>query len=162
MNPIDTQSTGPHAGEAAAGSFRLPRLVHARVEDAMHPGVISVAPETPLREVARALSKHHIHCLIVARTDGPGERARWGLISSLELVRAALADGAEGFEARTAGELALDDAPAVSTSDPLEHAAELMAAHRADHLIVVGAGDGRPEGVISTLDIAGVIAWGEA
>lgn len=142
----------------APGSFRLARVAHARVEDAMHPGVISCAPDTPLRDVARTISTKHIHCLVVTGAAERGAGPNWGLISGLDLVAAA----AEGVEERTAGDIAVSDPVTVSSDEQLERAAQLMLAHQAEHLIVVGAADGRPVGVLSTLDIAGVMAWGEA
>jgi CBS domain-containing protein len=115
------------SGPRPTGSFRLPRLVHARVEDAMHPGVVSVSPETPLPEAARVLSGGHIHCLIVPRTPDHNAHHRWGLITALDLVRAA-ADGAgRSFDERSAGELATDAPPTVSSDDGLDRAAQLMA-----------------------------------
>jgi CBS domain-containing protein len=143
---------------ASPGSFRLPRLTHARVEDAMHPGVISCSPETRLSEVARVISTKHIHSLVVTGAAGPGTPPTWGLISGLELAAAATYP----FEERTASDIAITEPVTVSTDDPLERAAELMVEHRVEHLMVVGAQDGRPVGVLSTLDIAGVMAWGEA
>jgi len=154
---IESIRSGPRIG-----SFRLPRLAHARVEDAMHPGLISVSPETPLREVARVLSSHHIHCLVVTGPAERGEAPHCGLISAANLVRAA-GDGARGsFEERTAAELAVGTPPTVSSADHLQRAVELMAEQRTDHLIVLGAEDGRPAGLLSALDIAGMLAWGEA
>ncbi|HLI31791.1 MAG TPA: CBS domain-containing protein [Solirubrobacteraceae bacterium] len=155
----------PHASgagdSARPGSFRLPHLAHARVEDAMHPGVISVPPETPLRDLARMLATRHIHCIVVA---GPkaGALDDWGLISALDLVRVAMSGEGIPFEDRTAGEVAVRNPPTVSSAEQLELAAQLMAEHGAEHLIVVGAEHGRPVGLLSTLDICGVMAWGEA
>lgn len=143
---------------ARPGSFRLPRAPHARVEDAMHPGVISCSPETPLQEVARIISTKHIHCIVVPSVAERGVSPTWGVISGLNLVGAA----AEAFEERIAGDLAAAEPVTVSTDDPLDRAAQLMVEHQVEHLIVVGAEDGRPVGVLSTLDIAGVMAWGEA
>ena len=36
-----------------------------------------------------------------------------------------------------------------------------MHAHQASHLVVVDAATGRPVGVLSTLDVAGLLAWHE-
>lgn len=142
---------------AAPGSFRLPRVEHARVEDAMRPGVISCPPETPLVAVARIIATKHIHCIVVADPDEREGALTWGLISGLDLVGAA-----DGFENRVARDIAATEPVRVSTDDRLEQAAQLMVDHQVEHLIVVGARDGRPVGVLSTLDIAGVMGWGEA
>jgi CBS domain-containing protein len=45
-------------------------------------------------------------------------------------------------------------------SEPLVRAAQLMVEHQLTHLIVVS--EARPVGVVSTLDVAGCMAWGEA
>jgi hypothetical protein len=37
-----------------------------------------------------------------------------------------------------------------------------MLAHHVSHLVVIQPGTGRPIGILSTADVAGVIAWGEA
>jgi CBS domain-containing protein len=49
----------------------------------------------------------------------------------------------------------------VSTTDKLDRAAQLMVEYGVDHLIVADAHDGHPVGMLSTLDVAGVLAWGE-
>lgn len=131
------------------------RLGHVRVEDAMHPGVITCPAETPLREVARILTTKHIHCVVIPQIAGHGAQASWSLLTALDLVGAA----GEGIEDRTAVEIAATEPVTVSADDRLDRAAQLMAEHQVGHLIVVGAADGRPVGVLSTLDVAGVLAW---
>jgi CBS domain-containing protein len=132
-----------------------PRLEHVRVADAMHPGVVTCAAETPLRDVARVMVEHHIHCVAVPASEGAGVRA-WGIVSDLDLVGAAAAGD---VEARTAGEIAASEALAISDDDVLHRAVQLMSEHQAAHLVVVGAASGRPVGVLSTLDVAGLLAW---
>ncbi len=163
MNPTESDTGKPERDEpSGAGSFLLPRLINARVEDAMHPGVITVSADTGLREVARLLAGGHIHSVVVTGSSDDSASARWGLMSSVELVRAAIDSAPSNFEERTAGELALDAPATVSTADRLDRAAQLMVERESEHLIVVSAEDGQPVGVLSTLDIAGVMAWGEA
>lgn len=138
----------------APGSFRMPNAAHARVEDAMHPGVITCSADTPLREVARMMATKHIHCIVVS---GAGASGTWGVIAGLDLIGAA----AEGIEERTAGDIAASELITVRADDPLERAAQLMMEHRVEHLVAADAADGHPVGVLSSLDIAGVLAWGE-
>ena len=45
---------------------------------------------------------------------------------------------------------------------PLRQAGEAMLRNRVSHLVVTDAQAGRPIGILSTLDVAGVLAWGEA
>jgi CBS domain-containing protein len=130
-----------------------PRLAHVRVADVMHAGVVTCAPETPLREVARIMVEHRIHCLAVS--EGA---AAWSIVSDLDMIAAATA---EGVEARTAGEIAAGEALTISDDHMLDRAVQLMSEHRAAHLVVVGAASGRPVGVLSTLDVAGLLAWDE-
>jgi CBS domain-containing protein len=48
----------------------------------------------------------------------------------------------------------------VDPSTPLEEAAKLMDEHVTAHLLVTS--EGQPVGVVSSLDIAGALAWGRA
>jgi CBS domain-containing protein len=44
----------------------------------------------------------------------------------------------------------------------LREVGELMLTKGATHLVVIDPGLQRPIGILSTLDVAGVLAWGEA
>jgi CBS domain-containing protein len=132
-------------------------LDHVRVSDAMHAGVVTCAADTPLRDVARMMAEHHIHCVAVPDIEGTGALA-WGIVSDLEVVGAAAAGSVEG---RTAADIAASEALAVSDGDMLDRAVQLMSEHQVAHLVVVGAASGRPVGVLSTLDVAGLLAWDE-
>jgi CBS domain-containing protein len=134
-----------------------PRLEHVRVADAMHAGVVTCAAETPLRDVARIMVEHHIHCVAVPDIQGKG-LAAWAIVSDLAVVAAAAAGGIEG---RTAGDITASEALAISDDATVDRATQLMSEHRASHLVVVGAASGRPVGVLSTLDVAGLLAWHE-
>jgi CBS domain-containing protein len=138
----------------AAGSYLTPHFEAARVYDAMRKGIFTCPPDTSLREVARTMAIYHIHSVVV--TDLEGERP-WGLLSAIDLVRAA----GPGFLDRTAGECAATEVVSVLSDDTLPHAAQLMAEHDTSHLLVLHSQTGNPVGVISTLDVAGVLAWGE-
>jgi CBS domain-containing protein len=63
---------------------------------------------------------------------------------------------------RTASEAAATEVVTVTSDDRLALAARLMTEHDIAHLVVLHAETGKPAGVVSTLDVAGVIAWGEA
>ena len=127
----------------------------ARVEDVMHPGVLTCPPETPLSTVARMMAIYSVHAIVVTDLDSEGdsdERA-WGIVSSLDLTRACVA-GADG---PTAGGVASTEVLTVSPGDPLASAAQLMVAHGTEHVIVADL-HGRPVGVVSTSDVAAAIA----
>lgn len=140
---------------SALGDHRLPRLDRTRVAEAMHPGVMSCGPETPLIDVARTMATHRIHCLAVPVTTGLGGIERWAVVSDLDLVAAAAA-GEIGQ--RTAGDVAATEALTVSDSETLERAAQMMAEHQAAHLVVLSTAGGHPVGILSTLDVADVLA----
>lgn len=142
------------------GSYLLPSLEHATVADAMHPGILACDPDAPVTEVARMMATHHVHCIVVIGMSGEDQQEAlvWGIISDLELVRAGIRSGAE----QTAKEIALKPIGMVDPTTPLRHVAELMATHGASHVVVANRDTKRPVGMISTLDIAGVLAWGEA
>ena len=50
----------------------------------------------------------------------------------------------------------------IEHDEPLEQAVRKMIEHDASHLIVVDRRTGKAVGVVSTLDVAGVLAWGLA
>ena len=147
MPNVDRPPEGRHA----------PRLDHVRVADAMHAGVVTCAADTPLRVVARMLAEHRIHCVAVPDIEGTGT-STWAIVSDLDLIGAAAAGGIDG---RTARDIAAGEALAISGDDVLDRAVQLMSEHQVAHLVVVGASSGRPVGVLSTLDVAGLLAWHE-
>lgn len=142
----------------STGSFTLPHAKHARVSDAMHPGVVTCAPDTPVRDIARIMATRHIHAVVVAVPVERGEPLTWSVVTALDLVSGYLDRGEE----LCAADVAASEPVRVSTDDTLQRAAQLMVEHAVDHLIVADAHDGHPVGVLSTLDVAGVFAWGEA
>lgn len=132
-----------------------PGYEEAKVEEVMHPGVLTCPPETPLRTVARMMSSYSVHAIVVTDLDAEGdddERA-WGIVSSLDLIRARTS----GADEPTAGGVAGTDVVTVSAGDPLSSAAQLMADHGTEHVVVANV-RGRPVGVVSTRDVAAVLA----
>jgi CBS domain-containing protein len=139
------------------GSFRMPAFEHATVSDAMRPGVISCPPQTSLKTVARMMASNHVHSVVVTRPGVDSGGRPWGIVSDLDLVRV----GGE-VEDRTAGQACANEVVSVGPEDTLERAAQLMAEHGTSHLIVIDPRWDDPIGVLSTLDMAGIIAWGRA
>jgi CBS domain-containing protein len=141
----------------ARGSDRAPTIQHRRVQDVMHPGVVTCPPYADLVSVARLMAGEHIHAVVVSgiETVPGGERLTWGLITALDLV----ATTQPGYEAAEAADVASSEIVTVELDEPLERAAQLMVEHQLTHLMVVL--DGEPAGMISTLDVAGCLAWGE-
>jgi CBS domain-containing protein len=138
------------------GSYVAPSFEHATVRDAMRHEVVTITPDAPAVDLARLMATRHIHAVVVAgvHRDATGEHLRWGVVSEAELLRAA--GGA--FEGLTAGEVAVAGPVTVAPSATLAEAAHTMAEAGVTHLVI--AESGRPVGVLSTLDIAGVLAWG--
>ena len=141
------------------GSYLMPAFERATVADVMRPGVMSCAPDAPLLTVAQTMATHHVHSVVVAgiATDASGDdHLVWGLVSDMDVVRAA----ESGIEGHTAADAARTEVVTVDPTTPLAEAAALMDRHDTSHLIVTSGG--RPAGVVSSLDIAGALAWGRA
>jgi len=67
---------------------------------------------------------------------------------------------AEFIEDRTAEDVALGGVLLVRPDDRLTEVAERMLDQHTSHAIVVEPRTDRPVGVLSTLDIAGILGWG--
>ena len=140
------------------GSYLLPHFEHATVADAMHPGILSCDAEATLSEVARIMSTHHVHCIVVRGAADEAEASPvWGIISDFDLLRAGIRPDAPD----TAAALARQQIIRVDTTTALRDAAALMMTHGTGHVVAVDPQTGHPIGIRSTLDIAGVLAWGE-
>jgi CBS domain-containing protein len=141
------------------GSYLMPSIEHATVGDAMHPGILSCDRDATSTEVARMMATHHVHCVAVmglSHEQHP-ESLVWGIISDLDLVAAGVGGGSD----QTAADLARQPVIGVKPSTAMREAAQLMLTHGASHLVVVDPDTQRPIGILSTLDIAGILAWGE-
>ena len=139
------------------GSYLLPHLDHATVADAMHPGILSCDADATLEDVARMMSTHHVHCVVV-KGAGDDPAGAWKLISDLDVLQA----GMRGDAPDTAAELALAPIVTVRTTDRLRDAAELMLSKATSHVVAVNPESNAAVGILSTLDIAGILAWGES
>jgi CBS domain-containing protein len=126
------------------------------VSEVMHAGVMTCAPETSLADVARAMSEHRVHCLVVdgITHDIHGERLSWKVLSDLDLVRAVHS----GLTGLTAVAMARTEPLSIETSATLRQAARMMDEHHVTHLIAT-EGE-RPAGVVSTIDVATCAARG--
>lgn len=143
--------TTPHTN---APNTAVP-FADATVADAMHAGVLTCPPETPLPTVARMMSAYGVHAIVVTDLEPEEEYAErpWGVLSGIDLVRAAALITQEP----TAGGVASTELITVAPDEQLSHAAQLMGEHDLTHLVVVDSG-GRPLGVVSTQDVARAIA----
>jgi CBS domain-containing protein len=128
----------------------------SRVADAMTSGLISCPPETPLRIVARIMARERVHAVYVfdygAEDDETVEL--WGIVSDVDLVAAARGD----LDELTAHDSSVTPLLTIASDEPLDRAAQLLAEHGVTHLAVLDPVTCRPCGVLSTLDVARVIA----
>jgi CBS domain-containing protein len=127
-------------------------LDRTTVRDAMHEGVLSCSADTPLSTVAELIAAQSVHCIVVTGAD---DHAVWGVISDLDLVAAA---GVRDLDAQSAGASAATPALTIHPGDTLQRAAQVMTEHAVAHLLVVDDTSGEPVGVLSTLDLARVLA----
>jgi CBS domain-containing protein len=129
------------------------------VDQVMRARVLTCDGETPLREIARMMVTHAVHAVVVVDRDEDDGEFMTGTVSDQAVARAA----AEGREP-VARELAEQQTVTVSAGWRLDEAAREMlrrgtavGAH-----VVVTDGRGAPIGMLSTLDVARIVAWGRA
>jgi|SoiMethySBSTD1v2_1073268.scaffolds.fasta_scaffold03587_19 CBS domain-containing protein len=127
-------------------------LEDSLVSDVMTTGVLSCPLETPLSTVADLMAKHRVHCIVGVGDVTEDDTQLWGLISDLDLVAIAATEG--NLHGRTAGDTAATEVVSVSPGESVRRAAQLMSEHGVAHLVVADPSSDKPEGVISTLDVA--------
>ena len=150
--------TPPEAiSPALDGHTPLPAFERARVGDAMRHGLMSCAAELPLRAVAAMLAEHRIHCVLISGPglDEAGDRG-WGIVSDADILGAAASD----LDQQSAADAAATEPLTVGPDESLDRATQLMREHEVTHLIVVDPSVDRAIGVLSALDVAGVIGHG--
>jgi CBS domain-containing protein len=125
----------------------------------MTTGLISCPPETPLRKVAQIMARERVHAIYVFDygTEDDETVELWGLVSDLDLVAAARG----AIDSLSARDASVTPLVTVRSDDSLDHAAQLLAENGVSHLAVIDPFTRRPVGVLSTFDIARVIAWEE-
>jgi CBS domain-containing protein len=136
----------------AQRSHEAASLASIPVAEAMHAGLVTCRADASLSTVARTMAAHRIHAVVVMPETDADE---WTLISDLDLAAAA-SGGLVGVA--TAGEIASTPSLFVSPDETVARAAQLMHEYDTHHLIVLAAGSERPVGIVSTLDIADVVA----
>lgn len=138
-------------------SSSIPAFESATIADVMRPGVMSCPPHASMMTVAQTMTAHNIHAVVVSDMTSElssGDQLPWGLVSDLDLIRAVPA----GIRGHTAREFARTEAVGIERSATLVAAAALMIMHDTAHLVVTD--DGRPIGMVSTLDLAASLALG--
>ena len=141
------------------GSYLTPSFEHARVADAMRPRVLTCDPGTLLVAVARRMASEHVHAIVVlletVNPDGEVARRPWAVVTDHDVLRSA-ASAAD----QTAGDVATGEVLLAHPDEPLPDVAQRMLEHGTSHAVVVEPRTGSPVGVLSTLDIAGILGWG--
>jgi CBS domain-containing protein len=132
-------------------------LATRTVEEVMHAGIIDCPPQAAVRDVARSMAEHRVHCVVVdglARGPRGAERLVWGLVSDVDLMRAIAA----GTLDLPAAELAATEIVTIAADEQLERAAQIMSERDCSHLVVVDPTSSRPVGVVSSLDVARAVS----
>jgi CBS domain-containing protein len=126
------------------------------VRETMHGGILTCPPDASLVELARTMAMHRVHCVaVLGIEERHGSHLVWGIVSDLDVIRAAQSVEPD---APTAGQIAATEPVTIDANESLATAGQVMVEHDVHHLVVVDGEDPRPIGIISCLDIAGVIA----
>lgn len=146
--------TSPPSIESADGRPALD-LDEVTVAEVMHPGVVSCGQSAGPTDIARVMSSCRVHCVAVIGSshDADPQPRIWGIVSDLDLLRAAT----EAGPAPTAADLAHQPVISVRPSMPLREAAEAMVRYGAHHVVVTDPDHHTPVGILSTLDVIEVL-----
>ena len=94
-------------------------------------------------------------CCSRRRAAQESDRRPWAVITDQDILRSA-----DSIAGRTASDVATGDVLLADPDEPLPDVAQRMLEHGTSHAVVVEPRTGRPVGVLSTLDIAGILGWG--
>jgi CBS domain-containing protein len=140
-------------------SYLTPSFEHARVADAMRPRVLTCEPGTLLTAVAQQMASEHVHAIVVLleaiESEREIDRRPWAVITDQDILRSA-----DSIAGRTASDVATGDVLLADPDERLPDVAQRMVEHGTSHAVVVEPRTGRPVGMLSTLDIAGILGWG--
>lgn len=112
--------------------------------------MVTCAPESRLAAVAATMASHAFHAAVILAPDS----GRALVVTDLDVIRAALG----GEEARTAAELAREPMATIGPAAPLADAVAMMARRDVAHVLVAEPGADWPAGVLSSFDVASVLA----
>ena len=121
--------------------------VEAPVRDFMSPHPLTLPRTASVAEASRALVENRISILPITEDDGTVA----GVVSATDLARLPRGD------TRLVSELMVQRVATAAESEPVAAAAAHLVASGVQHLIVVDP-EGRPRGVLSSLDVARAVA----
>ena len=131
-------------------------MTNLTARDLMQRDVICVNPETPLPEVHRLFLQEEINGAPVV--DESGDVV--GLISSMDLVRAAIDEDRGALEELTAADAMVTELVRVRPTASIGEIAKIMRNQRIHRVLVVD--DGELLGILSTYDLIGVLETSKA
>lgn len=123
------------------------------VKESMHRGVITCAPDTALKDVARIMNATDVHALFVVNERDEA----LGVVSHMDLLRVF---GQDLYELQ-AQDVMSKEIHSIAPEAALSEATELMLEHRIHRLLVAREEEGvkKPLGIVSTTDVIDVM-WG--
>ncbi len=127
------------------------QLQHLRVRDCMHAGVLTCSADTPLVEVAGIMTKHRVHAVAVI----DDKRRPIGVVSALDVVAAASETSTNGDRPRRYGDRASRHDLHGRAAGPRREADDKAPRSPPDRC---RSGQRLPSGILSTLDIAVLVA----
>jgi CBS domain-containing protein len=125
-----------------------PALAGIDARTVMAPGLVTCPPGAALSDVATLMGVHQVHAVVV---DHGGSQ----LITARDVVRGVLAGAVSAAEAIASEPLS------VAPDESLQAVAERMLSAGEGHVVVREHGDGRACGMVSSFDIAAVLAGHE-
>lgn len=126
------------------------------VSEVMHPGIVSCSHAATAAQIARIMASFRVHCVAVMGVshDERQDPLIWGIVSDLDLLDAAIDAGSSA----TAATLAREPVISIRSTMSVYDAAKAMVQYGAAHVVVVDPERRTPLGVLSTLDVAEVLA----
>lgn len=143
-------------GSITGGEGRQARDLNAvPITDLMHSGLAFCNRDASVAEIARTMATCRIHAVVVMGVSPDGQDPLiWGVVSDLDLLAAYA-----GADANiTAGDLASEPVLRIRSTKSAQDAVDALVANGAHHLVVVDSDGHEPLGVVSTLDLAELLA----
>lgn len=128
-------------------------LQNTAVREIMHRGVITCAPETPLKDVARIMNATDVHAIFVVDL----REVVLGVISHMDMLRAFGQD----LHALRAQDIMTREVHSIDPEAKVPQAVALLLQHGIHRLLVATEKEGEkyPLGIISTTDVIDAM-WG--